>query len=485
MTRPNSTPLALCRWTLPLLLAGALACSRDPISPPVAASGSGPRPQAPRLALAADDGLIAYTSHVWGNNLSLVNPDGSSPTVITNNFPDSPIDDNWPDLSPDGGTIVFQRGTWYPVVGVTTDIYVINADGTGLTNLTNSPDYQDTEAVWSPDGSKIAFKSNREASGRSNIYVMDSDGSNLTQVTFLTAGHAAREPTWSPDGTQIAFTTDGLEAAWILCVATIGGGPPSCATDLANRFGDQIGVPGGVVSGFFQPEWGPDGRIAVTVHWGECSGCHHNDVFLINSDFSGLTQLTCCNSLYNFFFPTWSPDGSKIAYQMDTGSGTTGMGVMNADGTGQTLIQTGWFTEPSWGGGVLSPPPPPAQCSDGEDNDHDDKVDYPDDPGCTGPEDDSESPDPPAPTQGTCQRRMDDLYTRILNYPGLRSRPVLLQALRIFFQLRILPAPESELAQILTTPAWRGLMLAVQTALGPRDRLVQQMNAVGRSCGAS
>ena len=69
----------------------------------------------------------------------------------------------------------------------------MNADGSGLTNLTNNAAL-DAYSAWSPDGAKIAFSSNRD--GNDEIYVMNADGSGLTNLTNDSAVDYA--PTWSP-----------------------------------------------------------------------------------------------------------------------------------------------------------------------------------------------------------------------------------------------------------------------------------------------
>ena len=81
----------------------------------------------------------------------------------------------YPDWSPDGDRIVFFGG-----LSDRTDVYVINTDGTGLTNLTNN-DADDVFPSWSPDGAKIAFTSDRD--GNDEIYRMTSDGSFQTDLT--------------------------------------------------------------------------------------------------------------------------------------------------------------------------------------------------------------------------------------------------------------------------------------------------------------
>jgi Tol biopolymer transport system component len=87
------------------------------------------------------------------------------------------------------------------------DIWVMNADGTGMTNLTNHPSF-DSEPTWSPDGSKIAFSSTRN--GPAELYVMNADGSGVTQITFYNSlGGSALHADWSPNGQWIAFTWTG------------------------------------------------------------------------------------------------------------------------------------------------------------------------------------------------------------------------------------------------------------------------------------
>jgi Tol biopolymer transport system component len=117
--------------------------------------------------------------------------------------------DSSPDWSPDGTQIAFVVNLGGPRVEspdfdrTTAEIYVMNADGTNLRQLTHDK-FADYGPAWSPDGKRIAFESNHD--GNDQIYVMDSDGRNIQRLTNNNANDIS--PVWSPDGTRIAFSSD-------------------------------------------------------------------------------------------------------------------------------------------------------------------------------------------------------------------------------------------------------------------------------------
>jgi TolB protein len=85
-------------------------------------------------------------------------------------------------------------------------IYVMNADGTGLRQLTNAGNNGDP--VWSPDGNRITFGSDREGGNKLNIFVMNADGTQLEQLTHFDPPYEAGDTNWSSDGKKIAFEWD-------------------------------------------------------------------------------------------------------------------------------------------------------------------------------------------------------------------------------------------------------------------------------------
>jgi Tol biopolymer transport system component len=139
-------------------------------------------------------------SQVCFTNLDIYIP-GSKPSGIyvmdvNRSEPTLLFEDDTPgtcDWSPDGKKIVFDSNNEYPKARKA-EVYIINADGSGLTKLTSNS-AADTRPAWSPDGTKIVFSSDRDG-GNLDLYTMDTDGSDVAQLTNLPGG--AYTPDWQP-----------------------------------------------------------------------------------------------------------------------------------------------------------------------------------------------------------------------------------------------------------------------------------------------
>ena len=108
----------------------------------------------------------------------------------------------------------------------------MNADGSNITKITDTTVGDNIFPLWSPDGKKIMFNSNRD--GNVNLYVMNADGSDVTNVTAgkITLDNLEEDkPAWSPDGTQIIFSSE-QNSNWDLYVMNVDG---SNLVDLSNK----------------------------------------------------------------------------------------------------------------------------------------------------------------------------------------------------------------------------------------------------------
>ena len=128
-----------------------------------------------------------------------------------------PGDERYPTFSPAGTKVLFRSDTDGIAPSGDEEIYVANADGSGITALTHDA-YLDSAPTWSPDGTRIAWESMRDGGGDREIFVMDADGSNVVQLTDNALHDEG--PAWSPDGRLITFTRSATEAApgdvWVM-----------------------------------------------------------------------------------------------------------------------------------------------------------------------------------------------------------------------------------------------------------------------------
>jgi hypothetical protein len=251
-------------------------------------------------------GRIVFTSSRGGNfDIYSSKPDGSDRVRLTDT-PD--FQEFSPSSSPDGARIVYygRDGNLFDDF-FQYDVYVMSADGTGQTKLTDSLT-QDEQPVWSPDGTRIAFVSGF----LSDIWIMNADGSRQVNLTN-TPESSDYAPWWSADGIRIFYSADGGERHVM----------------NADGSGQTLlpGEPADVAPGSLSP----DGtRIAFSSYQ---SGA--NKVFVIHADGSDRVRLTDMPG--NEYDPSWSPDGTRLAFNSDA-VGRNDVFVINADGTGLVNI---------------------------------------------------------------------------------------------------------------------------------------------------
>lgn len=222
------------------------------------------------------------------------------------------------------------------------EIYVINADGSGLVKLANdiSPKYY---PAWSPDGNKIAFASNQDGVG--SLYIMSADGSNITKLVdtkafsiydqfsadlWFDAGCCSQD--WSPDGAKIVF----MARHGIGCCYS------SAFIHVVNADGSSVASV--ELPGWATFDWAPDSqRIAYASDCREYFG-----ICLLNADGTNLVNIA--HKPGGDTAPVWSPDGEKIAFASSR-NGDSEVFVMNADGSDQinlTNYGSGWDDYPTW-----------------------------------------------------------------------------------------------------------------------------------------
>jgi Tol biopolymer transport system component len=202
----------------------------------------------------------------------VVNADGSGLTNVTHGA----VSAFGPTLSPEGSNVafgVFESG------GQVSNIYTARADGSELRRLTNNtPGRGSVSAAWSPDGSLIAYISNQDGYG--DIHVMRPDGSNQTNLTRSPAGefmspvgHLPLE--FSPDGKKIAFLSDREGNLDVFSINTDG----SSLLRLTTNPGSEI-----------SPRWSADGRCLTFSSFSPSSS--GGAIYLVRADGTGLVQLT-------------------------------------------------------------------------------------------------------------------------------------------------------------------------------------------------
>jgi Tol biopolymer transport system component len=283
--------------------------------------------------LGGPGGTAATTFGAERLEIFTVKPDGTDEVRLTSTLAGS-LSATAPKYSADGRKIVFQQNN---------QIWTMNADGTNPTQLTTTSFGANTPGSWSPDGTKIVFHANREpvppgspaGSNTNEIYTIDADGSNLTRLTNNLRQDS--HPGWSPDGTKIVFRSN-RDLNFDIYVMNADG------TDQTNLTMASPAEESG-------PDWSPDGK-QIAFHtdrdaFGIGRVLNRNlEIYRMNADGSNPTRLTFTDfsgggdpnlDLTGYdLLPAWSPQGDRIVFHSGRGEEFRNTGEIN--GSGMTYV---------------------------------------------------------------------------------------------------------------------------------------------------
>jgi TolB protein len=207
----------------------------------------------------------------------------------------------------------------------------MNADGTNQTNVTNTPTVPEVDPRWSSDGSKLAFRSN--GAQFTEIFVMSADGSGRTQLTNSSSQVVAELHDWSPSGSRLLF-------------ARLVGSPLRRDLFVINADGSgETNITNTAVSDF-NATWSPDGSRIAFMRSGDI-GESSSDVYVANADGSAATKLTSLADIGAFpQIPGWSPDGVRIAFTAKVGpTFTEEIFTIGANGSDLSRLTTNTATD--------------------------------------------------------------------------------------------------------------------------------------------
>ncbi|MEW5918886.1 MAG: Ig-like domain-containing protein [Gemmatimonadota bacterium] len=237
--------------------------------------------------------------------------------------------------SPDGTQLVFAVSQTTPTGELQNDLYIVNRNGMNMRWLTRYPGMED-QPQWSPAGNKILFRA--DIDGRQDLFVINVDGTGLTNLTrsISDAMTDKRDPVWSPDGSRIAFigAMNSNHKVWTI--------------DANGTNARQITTDAGFD---MMPTFSPDGQKIAFVRYNTVNRANGDDIMLVSSQGGTAVRLELAGDQRA---PAWSPDGHYIAVSGTAlaGQGREQLYTMRPDGSGLRLrtVDAAWGggVAPAW-----------------------------------------------------------------------------------------------------------------------------------------
>jgi TolB protein len=296
-----------------------------------------------RAADIDESGKIAFVGNQSGSfQLYTMNPDGSNMVQITNLAPTA-LEIWVPDFSPDGKRITFSYGQVDTSGNIFPDIFVVNVDGSNLTQITH--DGLSGVSRWSPDGTHFTFLKQSTRTNRGVVATMRTDGSEQKALTSDLWG--VFRSGYTPDGSHILWETQEAGFVSVLWIMNSDGTNQKRLTDAPLK----AGLPGSPTSDHvvFMRNQNSPSVVATTL-------------YKMRLDGTDIDQLTQPVGNSHDGWPNYSPSKQKIVFTSDrlSSDGSLDIFIMNADGTGMKRIATGVTVggcadencvNPAWGSG--------------------------------------------------------------------------------------------------------------------------------------
>jgi Tol biopolymer transport system component len=275
-------------------------------------------PHAGRAAFPGANGDIAFDSDRFGDEqifrISSSGGDAVQLTTLGRNFS--------PAWSPDGSRIAFVSER-----DLNAEIYVMNADGSAETRLTTNPT-QDSAPAWSADGNEIVFLRRSPTINDIAIWTVAAAGGD--PVVLIDSPGTDTMPAFSPDGSKIAYGHNDPGEDLEIYVADADGSNPTPLTNNATLDRD--------------PNWSPDGTRIV---YGCPPDSGDSEICVVDAD--GGNQQTLTANTDTDRDPSWSPDGTRIAFESDRPDGSiSGIYTMNPAGSDVQPVSMDGDYEPDW-----------------------------------------------------------------------------------------------------------------------------------------